>query len=719
MNPEALVPGEASELVVTLTNTTTGATSQAGLVVHVNQGPHCTVDDCVEVSPTEGIAFGETEFVVEALGWVDSEVDSGSGEQFLRYRFGYCTTPGCSDPASFFTVATQDSNVFTFRSLREGVNDSYELTLRVCAVDFHSASRQRLSETCQNKNIVVLPSTAEVSSSGLLQALSFPGGASREEQLVAVQIAVNQVRNIGEGSQEEREEVVSQLVEVTGQALRDGNVDPDVIDQVTQTLNQAGTDANVQTRRNAVRILVDAANILEDAAAGDSDTVGHLGTNIMKSLGSMLRGYGSPTDDNGSAPGQSGIQDDLQEVARDIASTFLRMQTPEDPFTTLGELVSALTMGKRTSDQLNGLDISVSPGGSDERRRSLLQLEAQPSIIMPDTFSASCQAPGSCPATYDVAVSYFDEASFLLASLGSPAFTKAVADFKGLVDLVGIEVKLVTGMMTAAMPNRPTTDLGGIARVSLLTDNTLYSAGTETFCVTMKTLPYEPVVVARPTSIDTVSCICPMPALGDYICVQATFSADPDNPPSPPPTPVPTTSPPPPTWKADAVPTDMSMVSATVTFDGDIDSIKTTAFAAAFQTAVAAKLDDVEVSSVLIRAIKPGSVVVDFAILVDDDAKADAIGKSLKNAGADFFASLASEYGTVLEVSEPAVQHAFTKDDGGISVGIIAGAAAGSVVVAVMVVVIAVLLLRRRRSKIGEMVTAEDAAATQPTVVVS
>ena len=244
VKPEALVPGAVNKFSVKLTNTTSEASSEASVEVMVNQSPECTrsTDEaCMSVTPSEGFSYGDTEFFVEAKGWGD--IDVVSGTQAIKYRFGYCVNGRC------INKAFQEGTSYSFRSLPPGDGDTNTVTIRVCAVDVYMASVSDLplSETCQTKDIVVKPSETATDLTEIAQTLVLAKSASTEDQLQTASTVVSIItskESDTEETEQQKAEVrgaIKQAVDVVGAALESGDAVPrEVIEQIADTLTAAG-----------------------------------------------------------------------------------------------------------------------------------------------------------------------------------------------------------------------------------------------------------------------------------------------------------------------------------------------------------------------------------------------------------------------------------------------------------------------------------------------
>ena len=344
VKPEALVPGANNKFSVRLTNNTSEASSDASLEVMVNQSPECSrTEGCVSVSPSEGFAYGDTEFFVEAAGWQD--IDVVSGTQAIKYRFGYCVDGRC------INKAFQESTSYSFKSLPPGDADTNKITIRVCAVDVYATSLTDLplSETCQSTDIIVKPSVTVADIGEITQTLVLAKTASTEDQLETASTVVSIVTSKDAGAEateaqkEEVREAISQAVDVVGTALESGDVPREVIEQIADTLTAAGNNTAAdkkvrpppppatlipnrhsvfdliwsrilmccmslicdayclpicQTRRKGIDILAKAANALKDASNGDSSAVKALGNNLLAGVGSMLNGFSGDEGDD-------------------------------------------------------------------------------------------------------------------------------------------------------------------------------------------------------------------------------------------------------------------------------------------------------------------------------------------------------------------------------------------------------------------------------------
>ena len=392
------------------------------------------------------------------------------------------------------------------------------------------------------------------------------------------------------------------------------------------------------------------------------------------------------------------MQESLQQVTREIAKSYLGSVTTDDPFETLGELFTALTMGRRTGTQMSGSSIAVSPGSTvTSRRRNMLVDEATPEIRIPDDFGSKCAEAGSfkCPSPLDVSISYFADSSYLSNGLGSRAFQRAVASFQSLgVEMVP-KAELVTGVLTVAMPNKKGQDLGGDMGITMPLDRRTHNSDHMLFCAVMDYITYEPLVVGKASDVDAdMLCRCSAPLLGEYFCIQANIT-DPEMPTRPPA--------PPSKWEADKAPEGGNLISSSSTWDIDYDTVDQAQLAADVKTVLANKLD-VPSSMIYITSIEDGSVVVSYSVEVTSKAQGDEVLEKIKSQGTLLFSDGIS-YGEPVKVGSAVETGSLFTDDsgdggGGPPIALIAGAAAGVIVLLVLVGV-AVFFYTRKKEKVA------------------
>ena len=412
------------------------------------------------------------------------------------------------------------------------------------------------------------------------------------------------------------------------------------------------------------------------------------------------------------------MQQNLQQVTTEIAKNYLASVTPDDPFETLGTLITALTMGLRNRDQMSG-EVSVSPQATiTSRRRNMLVVETTPKISIGDEFGAACEAAGPfrCPSPVEMSISYFADSSYLTNGLGSRAFSTAVASYETAdFQNAPIKAELVTGVLTVSMPNKNGLDLGSNMDVTMPIDADMYDPSKTLYCAIMDYLTYEPVVIGEVSSeADGTVCRCSATLLGEYFCIQAnttnpsvppvgpavpstTPPAAPSPSPSPPATTTPPTPPAPTEWQADEAPAGASLVSSSAKWALSFDTVDKAQLADDVKAELASKLK-VRSTKIHITSIVDGSVIVNYSVEVSSKADADEVLAKIQSEGTSLFSGLGDTYGQPVEVGSASTTGSVFEDggeDGGLPIPIIAGAAAGGVVLIVAVAIFIYFMSRK------------------------
>ena len=415
-------------------------------------------------------------------GWVSQAVASSDSNQVL-HKFGYCTRQNCSvlDPWWVWLSDFQDSlssevPLMLLHSITSEATAGRRLlssspVLRwviVCAADVHQGVLA-LSEVCVAEAVDIQSMLQPVMDppADCFACIQEAASAPSKQAILCVFTALSCVTDHGSVPQVVLEEGLLSSIELVQIRLESQPLDSSLLSLSLEAVRAiVATATSAVTLPCAMETVQMAAGQLAMAAKGDSDFLTATVEAMLQLLSAIQTKYATlestsnitdstGRDDTGAQTFANYSAAAFDAIAAAATETWFPGQDP----LMLGNDQLRLRLDSVDTSTPANLTFSLgelSKTNSSQTKRRLLLGEGQPlpEVSLPEPIARACNRnPEICPMPIRLELSYTEDVSFLLHSVGEDAFTSAVAEFWPGVVPNGLHAVLVSGQIGVWLPD--------------------------------------------------------------------------------------------------------------------------------------------------------------------------------------------------------------------------------------------------------------------------